>query len=73
MSATSSSVSKITTARSPWRFKSNGDDVQMQCSYMLDEVTGIGGVAVNVLGVALLAHAADHTIAPAPGFFIGQF
>lgn len=50
-----------------------GDDVRMQCSYMLDDATGIGGVAVNVLGVMVLAHAADQSIASMPGFFIGRF
>lgn len=51
----------------------DGEDVRMQCSYMLDDATGIGGVAVNVLGVMVLAHAANQPSAPTPGFFIGQF
>ena len=51
----------------------DGEDVRMQCSYTLDDQTGIGGVAVNVLGVVLLTHAADLPIEPTPGFFIGRF
>jgi hypothetical protein len=51
----------------------DGEDVRMQCSYMLDDATGIGGAVVNVLGVVVVAHAADQPIAPTPGFFIGGF
>lgn len=51
----------------------DGDDVRMQCSYTLDDATGIGGAVVNVLGVVLLTHAADQPVASAPGFFIGRF
>lgn len=51
----------------------DGEDVRMQCSYMLDDATGIGGVVVNVLGVVFLTHAADQPIAATPGFFIGRF
>lgn len=51
----------------------DGKDVRMECSYVLDDATGIGGAVVNVLGVVVLAHAADQPIAPTPGFFIGRF
>ncbi|HUP70794.1 MAG TPA: hypothetical protein VM142_13415 [Acidimicrobiales bacterium] len=51
----------------------DGKDVRMQCSYMLDDATGIGGAGVNILGVGMVAHADDQPIAPTPGFFIGRF
>lgn len=51
----------------------DGEDVRMQCSYMLEDATGIGGAVVNILGVVVLAHATDEPIAPTPGFFIGRF
>jgi hypothetical protein len=40
---------------------------------MLDDATGIGGAVVNVLGVGVVAHAADQRVAPTPGFFVGRF
>lgn len=48
-------------------------DVRLQGYYMLDEISGLGGVAVNILGVQLMTHAAGQELAPTPGFFIGRF
>ncbi|MDP9409418.1 MAG: HNH endonuclease [Actinomycetota bacterium] len=49
------------------------DDVRLQSSYMLDEISGLGAVAVNILGVQLMTHAGGREFAPTPGFFIGRF
>lgn len=51
----------------------DANDVRLQGSYMLDEVSGLGGVAVNILGVQLMTHATGQELAPTPGFFIGRF
>lgn len=53
--------------------KGDGEDVRLQCTYMLDDTTGIGGAAANILGVVLLTHAVDHPLEPTPGPFIGRF
>lgn len=49
------------------------NDVRLQGSYMLDERSGLGGVALNILGVHLMTHAAGREFAPTAGFFIGRF
>ncbi len=49
------------------------NDVRLQGCYMLNEVSGLGGVAVNILGVQLMTHAAGKELAPTQGFFIGRF
>lgn len=51
----------------------DANNVRLQGSYMLDEVSGLGGVAVNILGVQLMTHATGQELAPTPGFFIGRF
>jgi hypothetical protein len=49
------------------------DDVRLQGSYMVDESSGLGGAAVNILGVILMTHAAGKELVPTPGFFVGRF